>query len=385
MKFGLRNISINKEHVRLIFFLGIAIIISVNTVMIINKKSNIQNESFILSTYENIDCLEKINAILLEAESEVFAYYITSDTIYMSKYQTAFKSTDSLYRVLRKNIASSKSQLLLDTLSEYLNERFALYRQNIEIYKRNHGSRRNTININKSKAVQSEIIRIINSIIVNEKNSLAVKIEITKTSLDWSVIIIAVGTILGIGIVVWIFFVSEKKSADFYHDPNSPQMSPQELESLVKQRTAEISQINKRLYDEIEKHKQTELKLVKRELDFHSLFEQANDAIIIVETEQNKILNVNKRACEIYNIEKDNFAGINYTVLCKNVQVDKELFQNTIKLGYQQNIQSVHYKRDGSEILTEINASLIAYENQKAILLIIRDITDRIINIHFES
>ena len=53
----------------------------------------------------------------------------------------------------------------------------------------------------------------------------------------------------------------------------------------------------------------------------------------------------------------------------------------TLEKGYYHNFQSVQYKKDMSEMLMEINASVFMYNGKKVILSINRDITDRIFKI----
>jgi PAS domain S-box-containing protein len=66
-------------------------------------------------------------------------------------------------------------------------------------------------------------------------------------------------------------------------------------------------------------------------------------------------------------------------VIFKNIPENVENIKKILANGYYYNFQTVHYKKDATEMLMEINASVINYKGQTAILSINRDITERIL------
>ena len=138
--------------------------------------------------------------------------------------------------------------------------------------------------------------------------------------------------------------------------------------------------MNKKLNQKISELETSDTALTK-EQDYRALFEQAHDAIIIFNPEDGKILDVNVRACEIYKMNKDEFISTNLKELSKNFHETEEHIKLTLQKGYYHNFQSVHYTGSGTEILVEINASVIYFRGLLAILSINRDITDRIMRI----
>jgi len=90
---------------------------------------------------------------------------------------------------------------------------------------------------------------------------------------------------------------------------------------------------------------------------------------------------MNQRTCDIYDIPKEKFIGLSIKGITKNVPESERNLKNTLANGSSYNFQTVHYRRDGSEMLMEINTSVVFYENGKVILSINRDITDRILQI----
>jgi hypothetical protein len=67
--------------------------------------------------------------------------------------------------------------------------------------------------------------------------------------------------------------------------------------------------------------------------------------------------------------------------IAKNIKQGEENIRNTLEKGYYHNFQSVQYKKDMTEMLVEINASVFTYNGKKVILSINRDITDRILKV----
>ncbi|HRE10731.1 MAG TPA: PAS domain-containing protein, partial [Ignavibacteria bacterium] len=88
-----------------------------------------------------------------------------------------------------------------------------------------------------------------------------------------------------------------------------------------------------------------------------------------------------RRACDLYGFKREEFIGLSLKTLSKNVKQSLENLNLTLEKGYYHNFQSVHYKKEMTEMLMEINASVFIYNNKKVILSINRDITDRILKV----
>ena len=110
-------------------------------------------------------------------------------------------------------------------------------------------------------------------------------------------------------------------------------LSPDELETIVRERTAEISKINSRMYKEIEMHKQAEDALKSAEREYKNLFEQAHDAIIIFEPDTEKVLDINKRGCEVYGIPHEQFVGLSLKAISKNIPDGEKHVRMTLGEG----------------------------------------------------
>jgi PAS domain S-box-containing protein len=107
------------------------------------------------------------------------------------------------------------------------------------------------------------------------------------------------------------------------------------------------------------------------------IFESAHDPILIFRPDDEQVLNVNRRACEIYGFTREEFLRISLAALSENVPRGQQQIRETLESGVYHNFESVHFRKDGSRMFLEINASKIEYEGQLAVLSINRDVTER--------
>ncbi|MFC1564222.1 PAS domain S-box protein [candidate division KSB1 bacterium] len=116
--------------------------------------------------------------------------------------------------------------------------------------------------------------------------------------------------------------------------------------------------------------------LVKSEQNYKNLFEKANDAIMIIEPENEYILEANHKALELYGFKMEEFIGKSLKDISKFVQKGNERIQRLINGEELRNFETVYFDKEGEEIEVLVNASLIDYEDKAAILSIHHDITE---------
>jgi len=119
------------------------------------------------------------------------------------------------------------------------------------------------------------------------------------------------------------------------------------------------------------------MELKKSEQHYRSLFENAHDAIMIFNPDHEVVLEVNERACNLYGFERDEFIGMSLKNISKNYDRGRKYVDKTIEYKSLRHFETIHYHKDGSEIIIESNASVIQYNGDKAILAVNRDITQR--------
>lgn len=117
--------------------------------------------------------------------------------------------------------------------------------------------------------------------------------------------------------------------------------------------------------------------LQQSETRFRLLFENSPDAIF-VETLTGDMLDVNAAACRLHGRSRDELIGMNVVDLVpaeQRVTVRRSLPQLAQQVGRTLEGQSLHV--DGRIIPVELRVNCIEYDGQAALLLHVRDITDR--------
>ncbi|MBC8108080.1 MAG: PAS domain S-box protein [Anaerolineae bacterium] len=111
--------------------------------------------------------------------------------------------------------------------------------------------------------------------------------------------------------------------------------------------------------------------------DYRGLFENAHDAILIISADDEKILDVNQRACAVYGFSRGEFLGMTLASISLEPEKSKENVAETLLRGKHHHFEIKHRRQDDTEMFLEINAAAITYKNQQAIVTINRDVTER--------
>lgn len=377
----IRFLNIEKIHIKLLSFVAVVIIISSAVLSYMNTKDLFQNENEISNTSKNIETLEILKDNLENAQSNRDYYLLSGNSAYLEPFQNLSERIDTIYSKLKIAIADKENQkFYFDTLTMLVRERFQLMNRSIEIQNK-HGSNSHQIEqvLNQGRDMQNKIIQLIGRMKDEERKLLRDKINESNSKANFTIIAVSAGTFFSIVLLVIAFTLLDRGNKNNLFDRGSEKLSPEELEEIIKGRTQEISEINRKLYAEIDKHKHMEKVIRKSAQEYKMLFEQAHDAILIFEADSMVVMDVNNRACEVYGINYKDFIGLSLKTLSKNVRDEELHIKNTLEKGFYYNFQSVHYKREGTEMLMEINASVIYFKGQHAILSINRDITERIL------
>ncbi len=128
---------------------------------------------------------------------------------------------------------------------------------------------------------------------------------------------------------------------------------------------------------DITERKRLENAIRDSEKDYKGLFENAHDAIIIFRPSDEIILDVNQSACEVYGYTRAQFIGMPIDIISDKTPEGKRRIEETLQNGKTSRFETKHRKKDGTEMLLEINATVVDYKGQHAIVSINRDITER--------
>ncbi|UCB45173.1 MAG: PAS domain S-box protein [Spirochaetota bacterium] len=145
---------------------------------------------------------------------------------------------------------------------------------------------------------------------------------------------------------------------------------------------------NARLYGEIkdqmnellesaEKRRKAEEGLRESEQRFRDLFEYSPDAIF-VEDLNGKVLDVNPAACRLHGQAREELIGEDVYKLIPPERREKahDEFSKLVK-GEYDHLESYSLTKDAKEVPVEIRARRIEYSGKPALLLMVRDITER--------
>ena len=98
---------------------------------------------------------------------------------------------------------------------------------------------------------------------------------------------------------------------------------------------------------------------------------------MVFDPEEEIILDANEQCLRLYGLRRDEFVGQSLEKFSKNVIYGKSKIGEVMKKGVLKSFNTVHLKKDGSEMMLEINASVINFRGRPAILSHARDITEK--------
>lgn len=118
--------------------------------------------------------------------------------------------------------------------------------------------------------------------------------------------------------------------------------------------------------------------LRRAENDYRGLFENAYDAILILDPADETVLDVNHRACVTYGRARRDFIGHSMVEFSVDPDRGKDLLRKTREeSGRYSTFESRQFRGDGSIIDVEIHAAELLYKGRSVILSINRDVSAR--------
>jgi len=373
---------LNKQSLTLLFVLGIIVLASVSLLTYMNIKDQNTDHDFIQQTFQRTALMDNIYSLVNESETARRGFFLTGDKQFISNIKENNLVVDSLLKQLRSNSLDNANQLAnSEALKPMVSERFSLFIDGIEVQEEKGTNMKFHKNIfDRGKILNIDIKNLLNKMKKEEYKNLDRKKELTESSSQFTYFTFLAG--IGASILIFtITFISLIKKASHTFALENQEITREELEQIVKERTAEISQINQKLYSKVSELEKMEGNLKSAAEQYRKLFEQAHDAIVIFSPEDHKVIEVNRRACDLYGFSREEFIGLSLKNIWKNIPQDEDNINHTVEKGYYHNFQSVHSRKDMNEMLMEINASVFNYKGKKVILSINRDITDRILKV----
>ncbi|MBV8881627.1 MAG: PAS domain S-box protein, partial [Planctomycetaceae bacterium] len=107
-----------------------------------------------------------------------------------------------------------------------------------------------------------------------------------------------------------------------------------------------------------------------------SLFEQAGEAIVVVDMDGRRVIDVNDRACEIYCYSKEEFATLDAAVLRANPTVPvEEIDRRLTETGRYESDRETGRRKDGTDFPCALNIRLIHVGGKAYSVAVVRDLT----------
>ncbi len=151
----------------------------------------------------------------------------------------------------------------------------------------------------------------------------------------------------------------------------------EDLESKVITRTRQLSEANEKLSEQVKERKLAEISLKNSETRFRNIYENSPDAIFI-ESCSGIIIDVNDAACKLHQLTREELIGKTIFDLSP-VNAYEEIKQRQPKIvaGEVRKFESASIAYDGRIIPIEVSVAPIDYKDEPALLMHVRDISER--------
>ncbi len=136
------------------------------------------------------------------------------------------------------------------------------------------------------------------------------------------------------------------------------------------------------MYEDITSQKQTEAALIKSELRYHTLFENASEGIFLMQGIE--FIDCNSRALEMFACTKDQIIGktlLDFSPPCQpdglSSQAKAQTFLEAAFDGRAQRFEWQHMRSDGTDVDAEVSLNRLDVSEREIVLALVRDITER--------
>jgi PAS domain S-box-containing protein len=183
------------------------------------------------------------------------------------------------------------------------------------------------------------------------------------------------GLIAGLAIMMFLIYKSFSDQSRMYYQL---QEAHDTLENRVRDRTAELAEINRQLQIEVNERKRTDYALQESEKKYRELVENANESIIVIQDGNFQFVNVSASKlfdCSVQELTSKSFADF--------VHPDDRVIANTFftETADRDNVNHSEELRiaaaSGTMKWVDFNSVLIQWQGKQAILVFLTDITGK--------
>ncbi len=125
-----------------------------------------------------------------------------------------------------------------------------------------------------------------------------------------------------------------------------------------------------------------EEEITNKELQLKQIIDSAGDAMFLADFETQRIIMVNRLACESLGYSNEELLNKKIIEISSNYKTEVEIaaIWHKMKIGKPITIKSIHKRKDGSAFPVEVRSSFLIQNGKKTILGFARDISDRLRN-----
>lgn len=154
-------------------------------------------------------------------------------------------------------------------------------------------------------------------------------------------------------------------------------LAKEDLESKVITRTRQLSEANQKLFEQIKEKRLAEIAAKNSERRFQDIFVNSPDAIYI-ESHEGKILDVNEATCILHKTTEKELVGKSiFDVSPERDHEEIRKRQPGIVSGEIKKFESECLTKEGRIVPIEISVASVNFKGEPAMLMHVRDITDR--------
>lgn len=112
------------------------------------------------------------------------------------------------------------------------------------------------------------------------------------------------------------------------------------------------------------------------ERHYRALFDNAGDAILLFDPNNEVILEANPAACVLYGFSREELLGKSLKSLTADVPRGESQIQSLRSDGSFRNFETVHFKKDGTPMTILASASFMEFQGRRAVLSLHREVTE---------
>ena len=191
------------------------VLIIVNIISYFQTRDHLADENWALKAMTVIKVSESLLTRLTESETSRNAYLITGNDIFLDKFNSSVRQSDSTLSELKTLISTNKNQkILVDSLSVLIGSRRNILEESIELQEKKKDPKSQIEFINKGKTTQDKIKQIIANIQSSENKSFISKEEEASESANLASTYQITGTIVSfILLIAGIIFLNRNISS----------------------------------------------------------------------------------------------------------------------------------------------------------------------------